>query len=76
MFRAKSADLPYKTKRANKTLSRGTGIKTSRRDLCIRQMNTDEVHRVILGKEAERALPRGCVTCRACDLAHPVGQER
>ena len=77
MFRAKFADLPYKTKKANKTLSRDKEIKTYRKGLCMRQMNTDEANRVILGKEAESALPRACVKYwGVCDLAHPFGQER
>ena len=67
-----SCDMPCRAACPQKAFTQGSYS----RDLCMRQMNMDEAHRVILEKEVEEDSPRVCIKyCRACELACPVGQE-
>ncbi len=66
-----SCDMPCKEACPQKAFSQGSYS----RDLCMRQMNRDEAHRVIPEKEVDEDSPRACVKyCRACEMACPVGQ--
>ena len=66
-----SCDMPCKEACPQKAFTQGSYS----RDLCMRQMNRDEAHRVIPEKEGEEDSPRACVKyCRACEMACPVDQ--
>ena len=67
-----SCDMPCKEACPQKAFTQGSYS----RDLCMRQMNRDEAHRVILENEVEEDSPIACVRyCIACEMACPVGPE-